>query len=215
MWYNGGMEKRLLFLAVAALAATACSIHLPYGDFGNPGVRVILRVEPDDADVLLDGRFVGLALEYADSGSALRLATRFHELTLRKAGYDDEVIDLSASRDERIVVQVDMRRSGPPASAPEGEPAAAEPRPEPASPPEPPAGPVPVALEIAPPEAAIYIDGRFFGLAPESGRIDNLKLAPGDYEFAVFKPGFRSERRRVTVPRQERFTLTIRLEREM
>ena len=48
------------------------------------GVRVVLHVVPDDADVLLNGRFIGVAYEFASQGTALRLASRLNELVLKK-----------------------------------------------------------------------------------------------------------------------------------
>ncbi len=181
----------------------ACSIHVPWELLDDyDGVRVVMRVTPDDADVLLNGRFIGAAYEYAASGVALRLASRENELVFRKKGYGEKVVDLRSYSSSRITLKVEL----PPAASPAPEEPASRPaadedqayeaqseplKPLPAEEPVLPAERflTQVSLTVAPEETAVYIDGRFWGLAA-AGKTMFLRLPPGKYAFAAFKPGF-------------------------
>ncbi len=70
-----------------------------------------------------------------------------------------------------------------------------------------------VALTVTPEETAVYIDNRFWGLAPAAGKAMFLRLPPGKYAIVAFKPGFRPFSQEVIVPRQETFSLAIALQK--
>ncbi len=91
------------------LVFAACSIHVPWEVLDDyDGVRVIMRITPDDADVLLNGRFIGAAYEYASAGIALRLASRENELVFRKKGYREKIVDLRAYPNTRITLKYEL-----------------------------------------------------------------------------------------------------------
>lgn len=221
--------KNLRFFPVIAIVIcvfAACSIHVPWEVLDDyDGVRVIMRVTPDDADVLLNGRFIGAAYEYAASGLALRLASRENDLAFRKKGYREKVIDLRAYSSSRITLKFELvpeTSSAPagPAAEEAGDEQAYEAKSEPLKPqPEEAAAPAPerfltqVALTVTPEEAAVYIDGRFWGLAPAADKTIFLRLPPGKYAFAVFKPGYAALTREIVVPKQEKFLLEIALKK--
>ena len=190
----------------------ACTVHFPYEwgvDYRE--YRIILLVEPDDAEVLLDGKLIGEAYEFSKPGSALRLQSIAHELVVKKKGFVEEVIDLRDYSTEDITVRLKLLpdRYSYPSSAKKEKVQAEEPKkPEytPKTEPvvEPPKEPpkaemeeiekveaVNITLEITPKESSIYLNGRFWGITPESGRIDNLRLKPGKYTLEVVKPGFK------------------------
>lgn len=189
----------------------ACTVHFPYEwgvDYRE--YRVILLVEPDDADVLLDGKLIGEAYEFSKPDSALRLQSRTHELVVKKKGYIEEAVNLMDYSSEDITVRLkllpDRHSYSSPAKkesvqAEEPEKTEYTPKTEPVI--EPPKEPVKaemeetetvevvnVTLEISPKESSIYLNGRFWGITPESGKIDNLRLKPGKYTLEVVKPGF-------------------------
>ena len=89
---------RVLIFCVAGILIvflSACSFYLPSDydrDFND--YRVILLVEPENAHVLLNGRFIGEAYEFSTSRSAIRLSSRDNEIIVKKEGYVEEVIDL-------------------------------------------------------------------------------------------------------------------------
>lgn len=214
-------------LAAMIVSLTACAIHVPWEVLGDyDGVRVVLRVTPDDADVLLNGRFIGAAYEYASPAAALRLASRANELTLRKKGFIEQVVDLGEYPSRRITVKAELKPAAPgspaAAAAADGNDPAYRATSEPLPPlPEPEETPAPAAerfltgieLALSPEETALYIDGRFWGLAPAQGKALFLRLPPGTYAFTAFKPGFAPLSRDVVVPKQEKFKLEIALQK--
>lgn len=213
-------------------ACAACAIHVPWEVMDDyDGVRVVMNVTPDDADVLLNGRFIGAAYEYADSRVALRLASRENELAFRKKGFRERVVDLRDYPSRRVTLRIDLapeetRAAGGslPSPAAPAEPAAApaedqayEAQSEPL-PPLPPARPADeerflteVTLTVTPEETAVYIEGRFWGLAPAAGKVMYLRLPPGKYAVAAFKPGYALFSREIIVPKQEKANLDIAL----
>ncbi len=107
------MIKKLIFLWILLLIllSSACTVHVPYGwDMDYHEYRVILRVVPDDADVLLDGKFIGEAYEFSEPDSALRFRSRNHELVIKKKGYVEEVIDLYDYSTRDITIRLKLLR---------------------------------------------------------------------------------------------------------
>lgn len=215
----------LFFIFISA----ACSINVPWDIMDDyDGVRVVMRVSPDDADVLLNGRLIGAAYEFSSAGSALRLASRQNELVFKKRGFREEAIDLRSYSSRNITLKINLESEDIPDTA---EPATAnvsaledqqayEAKSEPI-PAQPAAKPVAaegrslteVTMTVTPAETAIYIDGKFWGLAPAEGKTASLRLPPGKYVFAAFKPGFMIYSKEISVPKQDEFTLDISLQK--
>jgi hypothetical protein len=221
------MKKlRYISLLVSMICVfAACSINVPWEVLDDyDGVRVVMHVTPDDADVLLNGRFIGAAYEYAASGLALRLASRENELVFRKKGFHEKTVNLRSYSSSRITLRFELApESAPAAGAPPvadaAEASAYEAQSEPLKP-QPADLPQPaerfltqVALTVAPEEASVYIDGRFWGLAPAAGQAIFLRLPPGKYAIAVFKPGYAPHSSEIVVPKQEKFDLAINLKK--
>ena len=191
----------LFFISMGA----ACTINVPWDVMDDyDGVRVVMHVTPDDADVLLNGKFIGAAYEFAASGSALRLASRQNELVLQKKGFREEAVDLRSYSSRHITLKFDLEAlAGKAAVAPavkdlrrqeadEAYEAEANLR----RPSRRKTGhgrrtlPDPGLLTVTPEETAVYIDGKFWGLAPAAGKSISCACRPGKYVFAAFKPGF-------------------------
>ncbi len=214
------MKKIILFASLVPLLLlwTACSLNLPYEDYEyTGGYTVLLRVDPDDAEVLLNGRLVGMAYEFSTGDSALRLASRNNELVIKKQGYAEEAINLRDYSSHRITVTLSLKpeRRSPnaPATATAKEkdaylaktepvkelpPLAAQAKPEIPGP-----EPVQVILDVTPVESAIYISGVFWGIVPESGKIDNLRLKPGKYLLEIIKPGYKPYSKEITATKEK------------
>lgn len=222
----------LFFIVLGA----ACTINFPYEAFDDyGGVQVTMQVTPDDADVLLNGKWIGSAYEFSTPRSALRLASRHNELILKKKGYGEEAVDLSSYPSRNITLKIELEAEEPrdagviiprpptisggqivPGTA-KADGAKTEPLlPLPAEKPAP--GPertlTSIILTVTPIETAIYIDGKFWGLSPEGGKIENLRLKPGKYVFEAFKPGFAACKIEVVVPKAATFTLAIALQKK-
>jgi hypothetical protein len=63
---------------------------------------------------------------------------------------------------------------------------------------------------VSPNDASVYLDGRFFGSAHQSGEIE---LAPGSHRVEIVRPGYRTVDRRVEIGAGRMETLSIVLER--
>ena len=233
-----------VWIMVLVLIMIGCTIPYPYDNWNvdYSDYRVILLVNPDDADVLLDGKFIGAAYEFASSSAPLRLHSKSHELVIKKEGYKEELINLSDYSTPDITVRLKMieerayyrspmkKRTGIEKSV-ESKAKNTEPEyvPEPKTEPEESLEkmeaeeareneytnkiePVNITLEIEPREAAIYLNGKFWGISPESGVIDNLRLEPGKYILEVVKPGYQSFKQELDIKDQE-LKLNIKLEK--
>ena len=229
-WVNSLGRLGLLALAVSL---SACSLSFPDDGYVERDfdLHLILHVDPDDAEVLLNGRVIGVAYEFDSSRTALRLDRHDDELVIRLKGYVEEEIDLKPLR-RWSTVRLSLRqvsplrapydkelapnpRPGPaPAKVPEGKSEVLPPLPAATAETEapPPAGGI--VLEVVPEGSTIYLDGKFFGLAPAGGRIDNLRLTPGAHRFEVFHPGYRPVREEVTVGKGQGPTVKIALVKE-
>ena len=224
------MKKTMIlsFLSILVLMP-ACLMH--WDDFYKTEYRkyrIIFRVQPDDAHILLNGRFIGETFEFSTSRSALELTSKNSEIVIKKEGYKEIMIDLHQYSSRNIVIQLQMKednalipeirkeKSVPKAEKPEHM-VKTEPVKEPVTESKPQvesnlsAGNV--TLEIQPAEAAIYLNGKFWGIVPETGKIENLKLKPGTYTLEVIKPGYQSSKRTIEIESQKMIKITIKLEK--
>ena len=224
-----------LLIAGLIITFSACTLHFPYEwEWDLSDYRVILKVEPDDAQVLLNGKWIGDAYEFSTWDSALRLSSRNNELVIKKDGYVEEVIDLYEYNTRKIVIRLSLmadKEYTPPASPREQtekvKPAQAEKKPEykakTAPPKELPAEPkeeevlsvtpVEVYIEIQPDETSIYLNGKFWGISPPGGKIKNLRLEPGKYTIEAIKPGYKGFKKEIEV-KDQKVDLSIQLEKE-
>lgn len=225
--FNVNRGLKLISILTFIIIFSSCTLHIPY-DWGweSQGIRVRLLVEPDDANVLLNGKWIGEAYEFAAFKTAIRLASRNNEIIVKKEGYLEEVIDLYQyySRDItiRLKLHEDKDYTGPIKPKEPGK----KPKPEYTPKTEPPektpqdlaekspeltaAEPVEVFLEILPEEASIYLNGKFWGISPKGGKIENFRLKPGKYTLEVLKPGYRTFEKELDV-KDKKINLSIKL----
>jgi hypothetical protein len=225
------------FLLVSLIVTfSACTFHFPYDywDWDYSEYRVILKVEPDDAHVLLNGKWIGEAYEFSTNNTALRLTSRSNELVIKKEGYVEEAIDLYEYNTRKVVIRLKLLKdkdyTSPPKSKKPGKkvkPEEAERKPgykaktepEKELPPEPQEDikesvkPIDVILEIQPEEASIYLNGTFWGIAPQGGKIENLRLKPGKYTLEVVKPGYQDYKKELEV-KEQKLKIFIKLEKK-
>ncbi len=190
--------------------------------------RIIFRVQPDDAHILLNGRFIGEAFEFSTTHSALKLTSKNHEIVIKKKSYKEVMIDLHQYSSRNIVIQLQMKADN--ALIPETrkkKPVPKVEKPEYMAKTEPVKDPVTesksqvesnlfasnITLEIQPAEAAIYLNGKFWGIVPETGKIENLRLKSGTYTLEVIKPGYQSSKRTIEIKSQKLIKITIKLEK--
>lgn len=71
----------------------------------SPGMR--LRVKPDTAEVLVDGRRIGLASEIAAKGGTIPLRPGIHRIVVRKKGHKTWRAEVVV-RDKMETIQVNL-----------------------------------------------------------------------------------------------------------
>jgi uncharacterized membrane-anchored protein len=218
-----------MFILIFIFICSACTFHIPYDyeDWADYDYRVMLEVEPDDTDVLLDGRFIGLAYEFSTPQSALRLSSRNHDLVLKRRGYVERKINLYKYRSRLIKINVKMAKQKPyepkvkrkdveekkvTKTKPEYKPKTEVEKPVPDKDEPTAVKSIKVDMEILPPESSIYLNGKFWGISPKDGLIKNLRLKPGKYTIDVMKPGYKSVTKTVNV-KDEEISVTIKLEK--
>ncbi|MCK4836571.1 MAG: PEGA domain-containing protein [Candidatus Aminicenantes bacterium] len=225
------MKKIILSsLLISVLFGSSCSLY--WDSMIEPGFRVhhiIFQIEPDDAQILLNGRFIGEAFEFSSPESALKLKSRNHGIIIKKKGYIEEVIDLDQYPTRYITIRLTMNKdkSYVPEKK-EEKPAIEKKKPEYIAKTEPIKKPIQVTppdeqtpkhmvnirFEIQPADSAIYINGKFWGIVPESGKIENLHLTTGTYTIHIIKPNHESVKKVITVKDQKQISITVKLEKK-
>ena len=216
-----------LLLSVAFLFS-ACSFYLPhdYDEFHD--FSVIFLVEPETAQIILNGKFIGEAYEFSTDKSALRISSRNNEITVKKEGYIEEVIDLREYDSRVIKIRLKLLEDGEYTKEVKEEKPVSR-RFKPKYKPRPSAEKKPekkveikkdksdpyikVILEIEPAESSIYIDGKFWGISPQGKKIGNLRLKPGKYTLEVVKPGYKSYKKELDITGEEDLKLVIDLKK--
>jgi PEGA domain-containing protein len=172
-------------------------------------------VSPAKAEVVLDGEAVGFASDYNGRWDELTVAPGQHTITFRAKGYRSLVVDLEARpgatykfHDALAPGEGEEHRTL--ASA---EPPATQPPQEANAP-----GSVTVAtgrlrIHAEPPDAAVYLDGEYLGMAGDLDRIHgSLAVAAGKHRLEVVRPGFASTARSIDVEGTAPATVELRLE---
>jgi len=70
-----------------------------------------------------------------------------------------------------------------------------------------------ITLTVSPDESSIYLNGKFWGISPKGGKIENLRLPPGKYLLEVVKPGYKTYKNELEVGNQK-ITMMIILAKE-
>jgi hypothetical protein len=220
--------KKLIYILVliTVVVFSSCTFHIPYESYESyRSVRVKLHVEPDDAQVLVNGRFVGAAYEFVSSDTALRLRSRNSEIIIKKEGYIEEVVDLHDYSTRDITVTLTLRKDNSYVreTRMEKKVAPLKPTPEIAAERDLAGEPdevdienfklINIILDIVPAEASIYLDGKFWGIAPANGKIENLKLKTGKYTLEIVKPGYKAYKKTLDLAGQKEIKLSIKLQK--
>jgi hypothetical protein len=103
---NGATPQRNVQPAPAPGPARAAITSDQYG-------RLRMKVEPDDASVYLDGRFVGTGSDLAGNEAGLLLAPGHHRVSVVRPGHRAEERDLDAVLGKDVDLKVTLKPSGP------------------------------------------------------------------------------------------------------
>jgi hypothetical protein len=221
----------LISLIFSLVLLSGCAFYIPYDFEDNlDSYRIVFLVEPDSAEILLNGRFIGEAYEFATPDSALILYSRDSRIVVRKKGYQETPVDLMEYDTRNITVRLRLRKTDssapPPPKAVESKIPPSSKRPEYAAkkekvktePEVKPADAVAVKyttliINIKPADSSIYLNGKFFGVTPTDGQIKNMRLKSGKYLLEVVKPGFKTFRKMLNLTGQKSIKLDIILKK--
>ena len=122
------MKKIAALIALTAVAVlfSACGWYWDgFMEFNPPPLRVMFQIEPDDAHILLNGRFIGEAYEFSTKETALELQSKRNELLIKREGYVEEIVDLLHYSSSQITVRMQMKKALPGPARPPAPPAPA------------------------------------------------------------------------------------------
>jgi len=201
---------------------------------------VRLIVDPEDAKVYVDGYYAGEVDEFDGLMQRLTLAPGRHEILLKKDGYVSHRMKVYVEQNTTIKLRHDMEKGMGPDTLEdlagerglEEERRRAERSDEEAVPREREEGeedqdaerssrlPAPslegsqtpglLALRVTPEDASVYVDGRFFGSARQTGEIE---LSPGPHRVEIVRPGYRTIERDLVIEAGRTLTLGLALGR--
>ncbi|MEE2775549.1 MAG: PEGA domain-containing protein [Acidobacteriota bacterium] len=176
---------------------------------------VSLKVKPKNAEVYVDGRYVGAAKSFDGTPRYLWLAPGRYDLTLYCPGYTNLSAEIEITPSEIVKYSLELERGEavrpdppePPAREPyrrhreHAPPPTAAPRStEPSNVSRTPVGadarrePGGVVLEVHPADASVYLDGRFIGTGREVSTLRSpLLVDPGSHTLQVIHPDYLSE----------------------
>jgi hypothetical protein len=172
--------------------------HYVYdGNYGS----LRLMVQPDDAEVYVDGYYAGDVDAFDGIFQRLNVRPGRHEIALKRAGYRTHRIRVYVPVGSSLRIRYEMERGTglEPSESVVGTPETDEPAEEAstavAAPPAP-ARAGELKLMVKPADAAVYIDGVFRGNADD---VEEVDLAPGKHRVEVARPGYVTDQRELTL----------------
>lgn len=186
-------------------------------------------VSPEKAEVYLDGEYVGIADDYDGFPSYLAVSPGKHTITFKENGYRSvtrsvrvprgAVLDLEFTmpkgsgsegpqagekdENEEIVVPESGHGTQPGGEYAEEDEEGAEERAE---------EPGFVRLDVTPPDASIYIDGKLYGSASRLSRLHgDLRMDGGKHRIEAVRPGYRGITRELDLKPGDHIVLNLEL----
>ncbi len=103
------MRRTFLWAIVVFFSVLGCGLpQETRRGIGNEGLLVI-QATPDDAEVFVNGEFVGKAEQFEKKPLELKSGT--HKLEIRKAGYSSEIREVYVGNQSRHTIKVNLRKS--------------------------------------------------------------------------------------------------------
>jgi hypothetical protein len=175
-----------------------------------------MDVNPKQAEVWVDGKYVADARDLDGDPSYLWLKQGTHHIVVYKAGFRsfDEGVDVNVGMIRQLKLKLEKGESQPPART--SADVRREPRPESPAPsaeiaePRHEQGGGVVNLHIQPRDATVYVDGEYRG----SGRdLAELRLAAGHHKVELVRPGFQPLEKDFELRADEPIDLELSMER--
>ena len=208
--------------SVAAAAITlACSpstvlAQVPFFDHDS---ALRFQVTPENAEVFLDGYYVGTVDDFDGMFQRLHLAPGEHDVELYLSGYRSvrQKILVQPGATFRVRYTMEELKAG---DTPDPRPVVPNPPPPPPGqrrPERPAAGGQSafgaIAIRVQPRDATVFIDGERWDAPPDNDRLV-VQLPAGEHRIEIRKDGFGTYSSTVDVRRGDETTLNVSLTRE-
>jgi hypothetical protein len=138
------------------------------------------NIEPNDAEVWVDGTYSGHAYDYDGPVNHLRLPVGDHTVEFSMPGYQRFSTDFRVNPGGTTVVEYDLRPLPPPGKEGYRE------------------GYGVLSVKVLPAETGISVDGKFF--AKSKGTAVDISLPAGTHQVELSKEGYTSYYTEVSVP---------------
>ncbi len=193
-------------------------------------------VSPEKAMVYVDGEYVGTADDFDGYPRYLSLDPGEHTISFQAEGYHPSTKTLNVTRGALLRFNMALQKPGKNSPPPKDDPKMIVPPPPPlpqgsgeegargavAMVPEegineeaPTGQPGTMKLHVVPGDASVYLDGEFIGTGDSLARLHgSLRLDPGRHVVEVARPGFRTEKKDLTVKPGSHAPLEILLEKD-
>ncbi|RLC25918.1 MAG: hypothetical protein DRH21_03360 [Deltaproteobacteria bacterium] len=183
-------------------------VRVPKTPYQRPPIRPVadvgyihLNVQPMDANVYVDGEYMGIAKDFSCTPHCLTLIPGTHSVSLRKEGYKTAYfttnvlprhriemdVALALFADKKIesesTYQLELNKTGF------------------------------LVLQVTPEDASVYIDGNFYGIASQFVESQgSLVLRSGKHKIELAKPGYLTYTKNVKISdgKVEKIIATLR-----
>jgi hypothetical protein len=241
--YYGGYPGTSLYVGAGYAPGVAFGVSrypvavgfaLPFGP-SDPRGSIRTLVHPRDAEVFIDGYYVGVVDDFDGSLQGLRLEPGPHAVTLYRDGFRVHEETLYSTLGATVKIRHEMEpllpgEPVPPRPSPGGAPVAAPSAPPASSPPSPATSPAvavtsgtgtggatvtavdygTLVLRVSPPDAELWIDGELWQVRPGPDRFV-LHLPAGAHALELTKEGFEGYAAHVEVAAGEATALNVLL----
>jgi hypothetical protein len=175
-----------------------------------------MSVNPKQAEVWVDGKYVADARDLDGNPSYLWLKQGAHHLVVYKAGFRslEEDVDVHVGMIRELKVKLEPGDSAPPVRT-KVDVRSESPRPESTEPraeavPSPASAGGGVRLRVEPRDATVYVDGTYRGTAREAA---SLRLPAGHHKVELVRPGFQPLEKEFDVEEGRTIDLDLSMER--
>ena len=193
-----------------------------------PGTSAVdLQVSPPTALVFLNGVLIGSVDEFGRGSDFLYLDSGEYTLEFRAPGFRTRTLQLSVTGGDNALVSLDLQAdpaaAGEAAASPSpGLPhgrrfspsfgaAASQAEPPPASDADP--APAALVLDVAPPDAAVYLDGALVGTGEYLAQLaEGVDVSPRPHRIDVVAPGHAGKTLQVEAQAGKKLVVSVTLE---
>ena len=172
-------------------------------------------IAPGKARVYLDGEYVGTADDFDGFPTYLSLEPGRHTVEFRLEGYRTMTRAVKVAAGSILNFDAKLEKGHEPPRAdievgPDSQPQEPEPARE-----DPPEAPGYLKLRVTPPDASVYLDGKFFASGDTLARLHgDIRLEAGSHTLEASRPGYRTARRTFTIAPEEKSSISLEMEPE-